>query len=202
MKSWKHIKLVLFVLFVAICITNRCDCSDDNLEVESEINVVGTWILKSAEFQEDDVDLDGDGPMQPIKDIKYLLLDLFNVYANCSSIDEMPIQFSNEIASEATSDDPTNKYGVYAVCPEGQGITSQIAVYYMDIYRPNAFYLEIKELNDPANLIDWEGHMLIRVTEETIRDGTRITYGSGSLIPSGSARYQHFDFVLEEYMGV
>jgi hypothetical protein len=199
MKSRKHIKLILLVLFVAICLTNRCDCSDENLEVPSEINIVGTWILKSAEFQEDDIDLDGDGPMQPIKDIKYLLLELFNVYATCSSIDEIPLQFSDVITTPATSNDPNNKYGVYAVCPEGQGITSQIGEYYMDIYRSDAFYLEIDEFNDPANLFDWYGNMYIVIYEELNRGGIRETHGTGSIIPSGSTRYQHFDFVLEEY---
>lgn len=68
-----------------------------------------------------DVDFDGDGPMKPTKDIKYFLLDLFDVYANCSSIDKIPIQFSDELASPITSADPTKKFRIFAVCSTGQG---------------------------------------------------------------------------------
>lgn len=199
MKFSKRTKIIFMAIFVAIGATNRCDCDEESLEVPSEIDIVGTWILKSAQFQEDDVDFDGDGPMFPIKDIKFLLLDLLNVYATCSSIDEMPIRFSNEIASPATSANPTNKYSVYAVCPAGQGITSQIGVYYMDPYRANGLYFEIEELNDPGNLIDWGGNFNISITDDFISDGKRILHGTSSLIPAGTSHYQQFNFVLEEY---
>ena len=111
------------------------------------------------------------------------------------------MQFSDEIASPATSDDPTNKYRVYAVCPGGQGITSQIGVYYMDRYRAHSFYLEIEEINDPGNLIEWEDQLFITITEDLNRDGVRIMYGWGALIPSGSSHYQSYNFVFEEYTG-
>ena len=200
MKISKRTRIIFFVLFVTIGAVTRCDCDDESMEVPSEIDVIGTWIIKSAEFREE-VDLDGDGPMSPVKDIKYLLLDLLNVYATCSSMDEMPIRFSDDIVSPATSEDPVNKLGVYAVCPAGQGITSQIAMYYMDPYRSNAFYLEIEELNDPAGLFDWNGKMQVFITQDITVDGVRNLYGSSSLIPSGTRHYQHFDFVLEENTG-
>jgi hypothetical protein len=170
------------------------------MEVPSEIDLVGIWIIKSAEFQEE-VDLDGDGPMLPMKDIKDFLLGLFDVYASCSSLDEIPIEFSDDIATPATSENPTNKYSVYAVCPAGQGVTSQIAVYYTDPYSADGFYLEIEELNDPGNLIEWGGSMYIIITEQSSSGGIRSMHGRGSLIPNGSTRYEHFDFVLEEYTG-
>jgi len=201
MKLSKRTRIIFLILFVAIGATNRCDCDEESMEVPSEIDVVGTWILKSAEFREE-VDLDGDGPMSPVKDIKYLLLNLLNVYATCSSMDEMPIQFSNEIVSPATSEDPENKFGVYAVCTAGQGVTSQIAMYYMDPYRSDGFYMEIDELNDPADLFDWNGNMLFIITQDITVDGVRVLHGTSSIIPKGTSRYQHFDFILEEYAGV
>jgi hypothetical protein len=200
MKLSKGIKTIVLLLFVAVIITNRCVCDDDeNLEVPSEIDVVGTWILISADFQEE-VDLDGSGPMLPMTDIKDFLLGLLNVYATCSSIDEIPIEFSDKIASEATSADPTNEYQVNAVCPEGQGITSQIATYHMDPYRSHDFYLELEELNDPSNLIKWRGSMSFRVTEQSSSGGVRSLHGVSSLVPSNSSHYEHFNFVFEEYI--
>jgi hypothetical protein len=198
MKLSKRAKAIFLILFVVIGATNRCDCDDENMEVESELDIVGTWILRSAEF-ETEIDLDGDGPMLPMKDIRNFLLDAFNVYANCSSIDEIPLQFSDEIASAATSADPTNRYRVYAVCPEGQGITSQIGVYYMDPYRARSFYFEIEEINDPGNLIEWEDQMFITITEDLNQDGVRIMHGNSALIHKESFSYKRFDFVFEEY---
>ncbi|GEM_PF-5249244 len=201
MKTLRLFKPALFILFVAVCSINRCTCDDDNLEVPSEIDVVGTWILKSAEFQNDDVDLDRDGPMGPVKDIKFLLLGWLDVYANCSSLEEIPLRFSEDLAKEPTSDDPDRRYIVYAVCPNGQGVTSPIAEYYIEKYQPNAFYLRLNELNDPANLIEWNGSMLVFITNDIVKNGVRQLHGTSSLIPKGSARYQHFNFILEEYRG-
>ena len=200
MKLPKRFKTIVLLLFVAVILTNRCDCDDDDdMEVPSEIDVVGTWILRSADFQEE-VDLDGYGPMLPMTDIKDYLLGLLDIYANCSSLDEIPIQFSDKIASEATSEDPTNKYEVNAVCPAGQGITSQIATYYIDRYSSYAFYLEIEELNDPGNLINWGGSLYIQITEQSNSGGVRSLHGQSSLLPSNSSHYERFNFVFEEYV--
>jgi len=200
MKLSKQLKAIGLLLFVVIAITNRCTCDDEeNMEVPSELDIVGTWILRSADFPEE-VDLDGSGPMLPMTDIKDYLLVLFDVYANCSSLDEIPIQFSDDIAVEATSEDPTNKYEVNAVCPEGQGITSQIGTYYMDRYSTDFFYLEIEALNDPGNLISWGGAMYIQITEQSNSGDVRTLRGRSSLLPSNSTHYERFDFVLEEYI--
>ena len=202
MKTYRRFKPVLLILFVIVCSINRCTCDDDdNLEVPTELNIAGTWILKSAEFQDDDVDLDGDGPMEPIKDIKFMLLDWLDVYANCSSMDEVPLHFSEDLAQELTSAETTKKFLIYVVCPAGMGITSPIAAYYFDIYRANAFYIEVDELNDPGNFIDWNGSMHVFITDDLIIGGTRQLHGKSSIIPSGTSHYRHFDFVLEEYKG-
>jgi hypothetical protein len=199
MKTLRLFKPAFFVIFVAICAINRCTCDDESLEVPSEIDVFGTWILKSAEFQNDDVDLDREGPMGPVKDIKYLLLGWLDVYANCSSIEEIPLRFSEDLSEELTSANPTKNYIIYAVCPLNQGITSQIATFYIDVYQPNAFYIEVEKLNDPGDLIEWGGSMHVYITNQIVRNGVRELQGTSSLIPKGSGRYQHFDFVLEEY---
>ncbi len=200
MKLSKRFKTIILLLFVVVIITNRCDCDDeDDLEVPSEIDVVGTWILISADFQEE-VDLDGSGPMLAMTDIKDYLLGLLNVYANCSSLDEIPIQFTDNIASEATSADPTNKYQVNAVCPEGQGITSQIATYYIDPYRSHAFYLKVEEANDPGNLINLGGPLHFIVEEQSNSGGVRSFHGHSALLPSNSSHYERFNFVFEEYV--
>lgn len=201
MKSWKFTKPVLLVLFVVICMTNRCECDDDESNtVSSDLDIVGTWILKSAVFQEDDVDLDEDGPMLPIKDAKYFLFGLFDIYANCSSIDEIPIQFSEEIASPGISGKPA-RYYVNAVCTEGQGITSPFAEYYLNPESRTSFIIEIDELNDPAGLIDWEqGYLVIFVTEDSVSAGTRTMNGFVSLRTSNYI-YHQINWVLEEYSG-
>ena len=201
MKTFRLFKPALFILFVAVCSINRCTCDDENLEVPSEINMVGTWILKSAEFQNDDVDLDRDGPMEPVKDIKFLLLGWLDVYASCSSLEEIPLQFSEDLAKEPTSADPVKRFIVYAVCPDGQGVTSPIAEYYIEKYQSNAFYLSLNKLNDPANLIEWNGSMLVFINNDVVKNGVRQLHGKSSIIPKGSARYQHFNFVLEEFRG-
>jgi hypothetical protein len=200
MKLSKRVKTIVLLLFIAVIITNRCDCDDeDDLEVPSEIDVVGTWILKSADFEEE-VDLDGSGPMLAMTDIKDYLLGLLNVYATCSSLDEIPIEFSDKVASEATSADPTNKYQVNAVCPEGQGITSQIATYYMDPYSSDAFYLKVEEANDPGNLINLGGPLYFIVEEQSNSGGVRSFRGRSTLLPSNSSHYERFNFVFEEYV--
>jgi hypothetical protein len=201
MKLSTQLKTIALLLFAAVAITNRCTCDDDeNMEVPSELDIVGTWILRSADFQEE-VDLDGSGAMLPMTDIKDYLFILFDVYTNCSSLEEITLQFTNTIAVEATSEDPTNKYQVNAVCPEGQGITSQIATYYMDPYTADGFYLEIERINDPANLINWEGFLYIQITEQSNIGGVRTLRGRSSLLPSNSSRYERFNFVFEEYVG-
>jgi len=200
MKISKRTRIIFFVLFVAIGAVTRCDCDDESMEVPSELDIFGTWILKSADFKED-VDLDGDGPMIPRRDIQYFILELLNVYASCSSIDEMPIQFSDELVSEPTSADPTIRYKIYAVCPEGMGVTSKIGAYYMDPYRVNAFYLEIDNLNDPANLLRWEGQLFMTISEDLTVDGVRTLHGYSALLLNSSSGYKQFEFVLEEYTG-
>lgn len=198
----KNGRRIFLILLVVIGFTSRfSDCTDRKEIISSTLDLVGTWILTSAEFVEDDVDLDGDGPMGPIKDIKFYLLDLLNFYASCSSIDEIPLQFSDELTSHATSADPINKYGAYAVCPEGQGVTSQIGEYYIKTNHSAAFFLEIEELNDPSNLIDWPGKFLIVITEDFIQDGVRIMHGRSQLVSNETSKINYFDFILEEYTG-
>ena len=85
MKLSKRARVIFVIFFVAIAATNRCDCDDESMEVPSELDILGAWILKSADFRED-VDLDGDGPMIPRRDIQYFILDLFFILFLESSI--------------------------------------------------------------------------------------------------------------------
>ena len=56
--------------------------------------IEGTWVLKSTEFR-GSVDLDGDGNMRPTTEVKTLIYELLGVFDNCSSLDDIPFEFTD-----------------------------------------------------------------------------------------------------------
>jgi len=166
--------------------------------------MVGTWILKEAVFR-NQIDLDGPGPGQTTTDAKSLIYDLLDVYSNCSSDAEIVFEFS---------DDPPiwDHYSLYkekslfAVCPEGFGITAWIADYTFDdgtLSRDKPYVIVYKEeVNDPADFIN-DGNLIVffKITGEIITDDKYSI--SGECISSFISNYpdhnpdMSFDWVME-----
>lgn len=169
----KRLFLKAGIALISMCLllTSDCSCDDDDLLSAGAIENImfGKWIIKSAEF-DDEVDLDGPGPMLPTTDAKSVLLQIFNFYGGCSSISEIPLEFTRDPASDP---DAIASYGnsarsVNAFCPEGYGITTWVFDYVYADYDEGGFsnawgfYILKDEIDDIGNLFDWNGSMFMR----------------------------------------
>ncbi len=167
---------VNLLLIVVLFLFSACPPSEDEEYGEVELDgIEGTWVLKSATFRQS-VDLDGPGNMLPTTDAKTLIYELLGVYNNCSSLDDIPFEFTDE---PAKNKDNMGQYGelarsAYAICPQGQGITSWSFDYYLspnlgDDYYP-IIYIFKPDVIDPGELLNWQGGFLLRVTQTDINN--------------------------------
>ena len=182
----RSVSIFLMILLVIVL----CDCSSDDEDTWSIIDdgVVSSWILKSAVFRSP-VDLDGPGVMLPTTDAKSLIYDIFDVYANCGTIDDIPFQFTNDPPL-----DPNlnflfggNAHSANAVCPEGQGVTSWMCDYlFLDnsgtSFDPGLDLFRL-DIIDPLQLLDWQGGIGLKIESSEIING-KYTISGRTITPN------------------
>jgi hypothetical protein len=186
---WKKLinATLFFIAILVITLISACPPDDEDTWRVEQDGILSSWILKSAEFREM-VDLDGPGNMLPTTDAKSVLFDIFNVYGNCSSIEEIAFRFTDEPPMQEDVGDLFTFTPHYAEidCPEGMGISSWVFDYAFidnsstDLYDYIAkIYVIRKDINDPLELFDWQGVMVLRITSSEIIDG-RYTFSGYS----------------------
>jgi len=167
----------LLLTILVLMLISGCPPDDEDTWRITEDGIISTWILKSAEFREP-VDLDGPGNIMPTTDAKTVLFDLFNVYVNCSSIEEIAFEFTDEPAKNKDAMGPYGyvAYSANAVCPQGQGITSWIFDYVFYDYEDSDYdpllVLYKVDINDPFELFDWTTKDIwLKITHSEIING-------------------------------
>ncbi len=93
----RFISLMIFFFILMGCSEEGTSTTRD-FDVDDLVGNVKetTWILKSAVL-DTPFDPDGDGPMLPLSDIKPLIFQMFHFFDNCSSVEEIPIQFKQGV---------------------------------------------------------------------------------------------------------
>lgn len=121
---------------------------------------------------------------------------MFYFYDNCSSMDEIPIQFKR--VEEADS-----KFQLWVICPSGQGVSSQIGRWRLDTQPKKELWWFRSEIDDPGDLIWWTGFLEL-FPEGVYEDGRWIISGNGDIYfmdkinPERDHVQAVFSFVLEE----
>lgn len=171
-----HRSISIFLLILLAVVL--CECSSDDEDTWQIIDdgMVSSWVLKSAVFRSP-VDLDGPGVMMPTTDAKAVIYDLYDMYANCGSIDDIPFQFTTEppVDQNLVAWFSSLAYSANAVCPQGQGVTSWVCDYaFVDNsgteFKPLLYLFKIDPV-DPAQLFDWQGVITLRILSSEIIGG-------------------------------
>ncbi|HBH22864.1 MAG TPA: hypothetical protein DDY13_05515 [Cytophagales bacterium] len=200
---------LLITAILLLILFSGCPPADeeDTWRIEQD-GILSSWILESAEFREM-VDLDGPGNMLPTTDAKSVLFDIFNVYGNCSSIEEIAFRFTDDPPFQ---EDIGIIYGdvvFYAEveCPEGMGISSWVFDYsfndrFNDDNESDLLIIK-KAINDPLGLFDWDGVISLLISHSEIINGkytisghSKPGYNLTSSLPEPKPDLT-FDFVFE-----
>jgi hypothetical protein len=179
---WKKLRntALFFLTILVITLISGCPPDDEDTWRIDQDGIISTWILKSAVFREE-VDLDGPGNLLPITDAKSVLYDIFNVYANCSSIEEIAFEFTDEPEFQDLQYFSGIGYSAKIVCPEGQGISSWVFDYsFYEVSGSNSrfsLWLFKYNINDPLKLFEWKDAILLSITHSEVIDGKYFFYG-------------------------
>ena len=153
---------IILCLIALLPVFSACPPDNEDTWKILEDGIEGTWILKEAVFR-NQIDLDGPGPMLPTTDARTMLFDLMEVYNNCSSVFDIPFNFTDEPPQGiAESWLLPYAHAAFAVCQEGYGITAWVFDYQFqsDNYPefPPQIFVVKKDINDPGNL--WQNNNL------------------------------------------